>query len=289
MNVTFRQEIYQKPLDKYGYVILQNFANAEEINELLKVYEENKPENPDRQFYVSHWLKGGNLKKNIDSGLQRILVPLAQKYIDNHVPVFAALSIKHPGKESAMQLHQDWAHVNEEKFRSINIWVALNDIDHTNGPICLVKGSDRLFNEPRGVDTPQTFRYIGEENLQPYLTDIYLKAGDAIAWDHRVIHGSRINYSDKNRVAAVINLRPVESEFLLYYGVELPDITEVEVYQAMDEFFIEYDSVNQWSDVRKANYLYKMPYKDLHITEEKLKIFLGKEFPGEFNLTANTF
>ena len=282
MKKTFKSDDIEEKFAKYGYTIIRNFINKEEIAELREIYEQNKIVNSTRSFYVSHWIEGGNSKKNIDDGLQKVLVSRAQQYLDDFIPVFAALSVKHPAADSAMHLHQDWAHVDESRYRSLNFWVAIDETNEYNGAICLLKGSHRLFDYVRGVALPDTFRHIGSDNLQKYLTNIYLNPGDVVAWDHRVIHGSLTNVSDKIRLAAVVNMRPAESEFLLFYTKPGQDSKEVEVYTPEKDFFVTYDSVNHPEDVEKTPMLRKYKFHDLNIKEPDLMNFLKKEFPGEF-------
>ncbi len=285
---TFKSDDIEEKFVKYGYTIIRNFINKDEIEELRQLYKDNELPNPPKSFYVSHWIEGGSSKKNIDVGIQKVLVPRAQQYLDDFIPVFAAMSVKHPAPDSAMHLHQDWAHVDETKYRSLNVWVAMDETTSENGAICLLKGSHRLFDYARGVAIPETFRHIGSENLQKYLTNIYLNPGDAVAWDHRVIHGSLTNHSNKLRLAAVVNMRPAESAFLLYYikpGSEARNAeTNIEVYSPEMDFFISYDSVNHPTDVEKTTFLKKYPYCDLNIKEPDLVKFLMDEFPGEFLL-----
>jgi len=282
MKKTFKSDDIEEKFVKYGYTIIRNFISQEELMQLREVYEENKIINPTKSFYVSHWIEGGSSKKNIDLGLQKILVPRAQEYLDDFIPVFAALSVKHPAADSAMHLHQDWAHVDEERYRSLNLWVAMDGTNEKNGAICLLKGSHRLFDYVRGVAMPDTFRHIGSEHLQKYLTNIYLNPGDVVAWDHRVIHGSLTNVSSNVRLAAVINMRPAESQFLLFYTKPGAGCKEVEVYTPERDFFVAYDSVNHPEDVEKTPLFRKYDYHDINVQEADLINFLTSEFPNEF-------
>lgn len=279
---TFNADDIEANFIKYGFTIIRNFVNKEELLHLRSVYENNKLANPPKSFYVSHWIENGSSKSNIDLGIQEVLVPRAQSYLNDFIPVFAAMSVKHPAPDSAMHLHQDWAHVDETIYRSLNFWVSIGDTNEKNGAICLLKGSHRLFDYVRGVALPDTFRHIGSDNLQKYLTNVYLQPGDAVAWDHRVIHGSLTNSSNEVRLAAVVNMRPRESKFLLFYTNPEKGCKDVEVYAPEKDFFIKYDSVNHPQDVEKSPMVEKFPYLDINIHEADLVEFLTKEFPGEF-------
>lgn len=281
MRRIFKSDAIESSFRKFGYTVIRNFISSSEVDCLLNVYNLNKEPNYSKQFYVSHWIENSCSKRNIDYGLQKILVPRAQEYLLDYIPVFAAMSVKHPGTDSAMELHQDWSHVDEAFFCSLNIWVSLGVTNKDNGSICLVKGSHSLFNYPRGVSMPSTFQHIGSSNLKKYLIDIELAAGDALIWDHRLIHGSRVNRTQHTRLAAIVNMRPRDSDFLLYYyegSKEDAQEPNIKIYSPDPDFFISYDSVNRPEDVKQTRFLGKLPYRDINIWEEDLILFLKREF-----------
>jgi ectoine hydroxylase-related dioxygenase (phytanoyl-CoA dioxygenase family) len=283
MKPAFKAEALQEKFEKYGYIIVRNFISQQEIEYLWKIYDETKDIITDRSFYISQWTDKNEMKMKISNAVTSVIQSKAEEYLNGYTPVFGVFGVKHPKPDSAMYLHADWAHVDETLYRTVNIWCPLLQIDETNGSICLVKGSHRLFDYIRGVGLPDAFYRIGEKNLFPYLTDIYLNAGDVIMWDHRVIHGSRVNFSKGPRVAAVLNMRPVESKFYLYYGVPDMEPTAIEVYAPPANFFVANDSANDPELIKQTSQLEKtIDYRDPDVDENKLKKFLVDEFPGEF-------
>ncbi len=283
MKPAFKADALQERFEKYGYIIIRNFISSDEIKYLWGVYNDTKDIITDRSFYISQWTDKNELKMKISDAVTSVIKNKAQEYLNGYVPVFGVFGVKHPKPDSAMYLHGDWAHVDETLFRTVNVWSPLLDIDKDNGAICLIKGSHRLFNYIRGVDIPDPFYKVGEKNLYPYVTDIYLNAGDAIMWDHRTVHGSRTNFSNGPRVAAVLNMRPAESTFYLYYGVPPMEPTAIEVYAPPADFFVANDSANNPELIKKAStYVESIEYQDTDVDEAKLKKFLVDEFPGEF-------
>jgi len=283
MNRTFKADALQAQFEKYGYIIVRNFLTKEEIDGLWTVYDDNQKVVTDRSFYISQWSDNKEMKFKINDAVQKVLVPKAQQYLNNYDPVFAVFGVKHPQPDSAMYLHGDWTHVDETKFRTVNVWCPLQEITPTNGAVCLLKGSNRLFNYIRGAAIPDTFHHIGEKNLMPYLDDIYLNAGDALMWDHTIIHGSRTNTSDSPRVAAIVNMRPAESTFYLYFANPPENPKTIEVYAPPSDFFLTNDSANNPELVKQSStFIEEIPYVDPKIDEKMLISFLAKEFPGEF-------
>lgn len=283
MKRTFKADALQNQFEKYGYIIVRNFISPEEIKYLWSIYEETSNIITDRSFYISQWTNKNQMKQKISDAVTSVIKNKAEEYLNGYVPVFGVFGVKHPKPDSAMYLHGDWAHVDETLYRTVNIWCPLLDINEKNGAICLIKGSHRLFDYIRGVGMHDPFYKIGEKNLYPYVSDIYMNAGDVIMWDHRTIHGSRTNISNGPRVAAVLNMRPVESNFYLYYGVPSMKPTNIEVYAPPADFFVANDSANDPELIKQSSQFVKsIDYVDPDIDEAKLENFLITEFPGEF-------
>lgn len=283
MRQTFRNPDYQSEFEKFGYVILRDFLDNEEIHYLKSVYDETKEVVADKKFFISQWSDKVDFKFKINDAVQKIFIPKTKQILIDYIPVFGVFGVKHPGAGSEMYLHGDWSHVDETNFRTVNLWSPLLDINKDNGAICLLKGSNRLFNYIRGAGIPDAFWYLGEEKLQPYLSDIYLNAGDVIMWDHCIIHGSRVNNSNETRVAAVLNMRPAESTFYLYFANPMDNPKQIDVFEPPANFFLEQDSANNPELIRlKSRFIKSIPYKKTSITKRELEYFLAENYPDDF-------
>jgi len=280
MKRTFIKSDHQTLFEKQGYIIVKNFISTEEIKYLRDIYEETQNVVQGKKFFISQWSDNKELKFKINDAVQKVILQKAQSFLDDYVPVFGVFGVKHPGKGSEMYLHGDWTHVDETKYRTVNVWTPLLDINRKNGAICLLKGSNRLFNFIRGAEIPDAFRNLGEKKLKPFLTDIYLEAGDAIMWDHCVIHGSRENSSKSTRVAAVLNLRPRDSEFYLFFASSKTNPEFIDVYKPPQDFFLQSDSANKPNLIKEASELIdRIPYVKPEISLNKVEEFLKNEFP----------
>ncbi len=283
-RLVFKDPGLQERFEKYGYIVIRNFLDQQTISSLYQVYEENADVVTDRAFFISQWSNKHGHKERINRAVQAALVPRASRYLHDYLPVFAVFGVKHPAEDSGMYLHQDWSHVDESRFRTVNVWCPLLDLDKDNGPIHLLKGSHRLFDTWRGVDIPDSFISPGEETLRPYLTEIILNAGDVVMWDHRVIHGSGVNRSDRTRVAAIVNMRPRESDFYLFYADSHERASEIEVFEPPHDFFTANDSANEPELVKqRALFCHRFSYSPLSVSAEEFKDFMRVEFPGEFD------
>jgi Phytanoyl-CoA dioxygenase (PhyH) len=83
---------------------------------------------------------------------------------------------KDSGDAGSLPLHQDWMVTDEEHFRTITIWVPLEDCGLENGAIQMLPGSHQYLNLLRGPNLPVAIREIAPE-LEKDLVTLTLKAG----------------------------------------------------------------------------------------------------------------
>lgn len=124
------------------------------------------------------------------------------------------------------QPHIDWSLVDEEKSRSFNIWISLVDLNSKNGAIEVLPGSHHLPATYRGPNIAE--RTI---DLQDFfwetMTELHLKAGEALIYDHKLIHGSKDNLPDEVRPATACTVCTTDADFRLYYKNKQTDVIEV--------------------------------------------------------------
>lgn len=236
MRTVFCDKALENNLTHKGYAIIHQLLNPEELRE-LELFIEHNPLNDSRLFTISNWNKDKEYSKKINNQIIKVLSPAANRYISNYRPVMGVLAFKQPGTNSALPMHQDWSLVDEEKYRSVSIWVAVTEMNEETGTIQIIKGSHKYANYPRGINTGYSF-----SNVQHYLEanhaeNIYLKKGDAIIFDHRLIHGSAINNSNEIRIAAVLALIPSEAAFIHYYKSKGKENTYEILAMKEEEFF----------------------------------------------------
>ena len=106
--------------------------------------------------------------------------------------------------------------MDEGPFRSCNVWVPLVDLTKNNGAIEVLPGSHQLFTTYRGPNIPDR-----TNDLQSFywetMTPLYMKAGEALIYDHRLVHGSKDNMSDKIRYASACAVTSKSAKLRLYY------------------------------------------------------------------------
>jgi hypothetical protein len=136
-----------------------------------------------------------------DPGIQQIILRSALGAIFAQlegVPTvrlcFDSLLMKRPFALPS-RFHLDLPHWSVRSNHAATIWVALDDVDATNGCMCYLSGTHR---DPRTepVDAPQGFRALFERYPDwAKLTPVFcpVSAGDAVAHHALTAHGSTAN------------------------------------------------------------------------------------------------
>lgn len=233
MKSVFAHIPYEQNLQSEGYVVLPAFIPEDLCDLLISLHNQNGHYDA-RPFSITNWGDDVNLRNQVYKAIVSALLPYAEKYIPDYRPVMGVFTVKQPGDNSAMLLHQDWSLVDETINRSVSIWVALCDMDHRNGNLQVAPRSHLYCNYPRGMNFGVPFESIRTLMHEKYLLDVPLRKGDAVVFDHRLIHASPPNLSDRVRLAAVLALIPKQATLVHYY--RNPN-NEIELLELDDEAF----------------------------------------------------
>lgn len=158
-----------------------------------------------------------DLIREIDTQLKAALVPELKHHFQNYTPMMCTYITKQPGEGSETNIHQDPTFVDESRFVSANVWIALHDIDHQNGNMFFIKGTQRYMYSLRVTPSCPTAYDEVRDLLKENITEVSVKAGEAIVINHAVMHGATPNLSNGPRVAAVIAIRSEESDWIYHY------------------------------------------------------------------------
>ncbi len=119
---------------------------------------------------------------------------------------------KPPGSRQHVPLHQDYPNAPDEQVKP-EIWFALDDADEDNGCLRVVPGSHRAGRvahrespvEYMSLEVVEHDRFLAESVPVP------VKAGDAVVFCTRLIHGSLAPTSDRPRRAFVLAYQATEN------------------------------------------------------------------------------
>ena len=225
-------------LERNGYAIIPRFLKASEIAQLKGFYN-GLEEDEDQQFYTSHWLMSSERKQRIHDYINPIIKKTASNYFSGTKDVFSYFLVKKSGTEGKVTLHQDWSLVDENKYRAYSIWIPLVNTTEENGCFQAIPGSHKIFNNLRGSLIDMPYIDVSEQLETGHAENIQMNAGDALVFDHRLVHLSQANLSGTARVAIGHVLIP-ENVRMIHYTKRDGDSQLVDIYEADDEFLLRY-------------------------------------------------
>jgi len=218
MKPLFISPQHQQKFEEDGFVKIP-LLNASEIASLLAEYDKvsEQHERLNIPYITTSLTYDAGLIARVDEVLQRIMGPAIDKFMIHYKLLFGNFLIKMPVSNSETAPHQDISFVDEDQYASVNIWVALQDINKENGCMYFLKGSHKLVSTLRpACQYDWEFEQVKEEIIS-HADTFTAKAGDAFIFNHAVLHGSYPNTSGKPRVAAVIAAYHSEAPLIHYY------------------------------------------------------------------------
>lgn len=252
-----------------GFVVVP-FLNPSEIVALKKVYNDAHSEQQ-VPFYATAHHQDSEFRKRMSEAIAAILKPHAEGVFVNCQLLGASFIVKAPNAESSLQPHQDWNIVDETEFRSFNVWIPLVDLNEENGAIEVLPKSHNWLRGYRHSSIDCAYRKV-HHLVWEIMTPLYLKAGEALIYDHALLHASKANTSLENRIAIASGVKPSEAQMLFYWN----NGGRIEQYESNTEFFMTQNIfAGPGSLKKKAQFGYDFPV----VSPEMFFKWVGKEFP----------
>jgi hypothetical protein len=221
-------------LETEGYVTVP-FLNEGEVQTLVSIYNANHPNGKEGLYATAH-SDSYEFKKRLNDEILKQFMRAINELFYQCRPLGGSYIVKYKGEKGVLFPHQDWNIVDEDYFRSFNIWVPLVDTNEENGAISVLPKSHKLVKSFRGVNIPDPFMKINGYTWKFHKT-LNMKAGEALIYDHRLLHASIINQTDKPRLAVVFGIIPEQAE-MKYFYMENGIVSE---YANSVDFFFEHD------------------------------------------------
>jgi hypothetical protein len=166
------------------------------------------PGDPGSGLFNDTWSTDVDYKRAVAAAMDRVFAPAVRRVLPDHRSLGFVHVVKWPGDAGDVVAHRDPTFVDEDRFRSLMVWCALEDVTIGTGALWVVPGSHRATTGVRGHQC--------EENLYPevsaersqYAVPLELRAGAAVLYDHALIHTSGPNRSPAARVAVAGVLVP---------------------------------------------------------------------------------
>lgn len=214
-----------------GFIVVP-FLDNTEVTNLLKIFEA-IPQEEQTDFYASSHQSDLEFRKKTNDAIVESFKRSVEQIFNDVELLGGSFISKKPNYNQQLQPHQDWNIVDEKRFRSYNIWVPLVDTTKENGAIMVLPESHLWFNNYRHSSIPCAYTSVHQllfENMQT----LELKAGEALIYDHALLHASQPNVSEKTRIACAAGIKPIEAEMLIYWNNE----GQIEEYDCDASYFL---------------------------------------------------
>lgn len=237
-HVVFKDEELAEKIHTTGYTTFQGLSSDQlaQLNELFD--REHSFDVKEGGMFYSMYSRDKEYRKRVHETIAEILRPTLEKYFKNYKNVVNAFVVKLPGEKSEFYVHQDTSAVDEFKFSPLSLWIPLHDITPENGALAVIEKTQWFFSPYRGVSFAFPFKKIND-TIKKYLRPVYMKAGEVLCFDNRIIHNSMANVSDQPRIAVICGLFPEEASFQTCYQAP-EEGAPIELYHHDDNYMMDY-------------------------------------------------
>ncbi|MES2622251.1 MAG: phytanoyl-CoA dioxygenase family protein [Bacteroidota bacterium] len=210
----FKDTAIEKKYVEDGFVILP-VLDEKVLTQIKSLY----------HYYYSHQVEGlqpllrtGSSKNNIEMHYQiaGIVTPVLEKWFKPFAFNANHFIVKGANDPNEFRLHQDWNVVDETRFIAAHIWIALQDIDQTNGGLFVATGSHKFFENYRSGSCGIAF-IERTEKVRSSVTNMKVKAGEAVVYQQALFHGSYPNTTNQPRLVCLSSIRPVQAPMVYFH------------------------------------------------------------------------
>lgn len=258
-----------------GFTTLQILDSISiiKLTNLFHYYNENK-----EGFFPTTYSEKNIDRKKISKEIIEILDPFLQKNLKDFKIFAGSFITKYPDKNSELGIHQDMTLVDESKFIGVNIWIPLCEINERNGAVHILPKSNRLIPTYRNASIPNIYDQYSDL-IKEYTKPVFLKAGEALIFDHSIIHYSPSNFSNSIRLAVNVFISNKEATIRTCHLDTKNNDGKVLIYEQEDNFIVEYEQFNNQKEllpkigkqIDKRDYIFKS------IDPQMLKRNYGKQ------------
>ncbi|MFN8321361.1 MAG: phytanoyl-CoA dioxygenase family protein [Chitinophagales bacterium] len=262
----FFEEKYNATIHEQGYAIVP-FLNVEEVKGLAEFFYANHAQLPDGMYASSH-APDFAFRKKMNEEIKRVCKRAVEVTFQNATPLGATFMVKSKGENGSLHPHQDWSIVDEDEFNSYNIWLPLVDVSEKNGTLLILPNSHSMLSNIRGLNIPSSFEKVEKEVWQ-YLVPVNMQAGEALVYDHRLLHASGLNETNKPRLVIVYGLIPNSATMRYYFGKD----GMIEEYECYPEFYFSQQITDGPANLK---IIASRVNENLNVEQELLKKIYGK-------------
>lgn len=235
----FKNKDFQNELDHNGYIVL-NVLNEKEV---IGFHQEYNLIQKDLEFNAGVHITMEHSSPNLAKEISNTLISKVKGYLNQTFENYklfqgSFIAKEQSSTENKIHHHQDWSFVDESiGNNSYTLWIALCDITYEMGTIGVIPKSHLDFNNIRYSpiekykEYSKVLEYVKDKTVQK----IELKAGQAVLWNHKLIHSSGINKSSKVRLNMTFAITSNTAQLKLFWMS--PRTNEVTEFNVPDNFY----------------------------------------------------
>jgi len=228
MRKIFTDDILDLQFKNEGFVVVDLF-NPEQAQQYYKIFNQ-LDSGVGGRFFASMWSSDKAYRLKVDDLVKKILMPHANHYLYKYTPFFSDLIVKKPSFNQKIDIHQDWAFVDETSFTSVFIWCPLQDVSKRNGCLQLIPKSHLYLSKIRGSNIQLVKNYSILRKLDKHLLSLELKAGQAVLYNPAILHASPPNRTFKNRLCIALTCIPEDAKLFHYHlNIETQKVEKLEI------------------------------------------------------------
>ena len=247
MRQILPNENSQEELAQKGYTKI-SLLSPEEVDYLSEKLWQLQPDdkfapegegNYEKTYHLTFLDTNADYKQKANELIQGFLIDKAENKLINFKVLAKNFFIKPSGK-GELNVHRNWTFIEDYKDTTVTVWCPLVDVDESNGTLQVVEGSHKIMPEIVTPTAPPFFDDFKDAIIEKYSKPIFLKAGEALVFDDKLIHWSDNNKSKSPRPAVVMACVPADVDTVFYYLDYSSNNNEFEVFQINTDFFKEF-------------------------------------------------
>lgn len=224
MRRIFRNDALNRKLEAEGFVVV-SLLRESEVQQLREYYQSIAAKHTG---FTTYAVNDYNLRKAVDAEIKTQLSGSAELLFEGYELFWGNFFVKESGSPP-IPLHADLQYAEEPEEISLNIWCPLQDVNEENGALGIIPYSHHALHQIRGTNITNSYR-MNNNNMQTRLGKILnLKSGEAIIYDHRLLHYSSPNSSDRTRLA-ITSVVTRKGAVKLHYYAENENSVDFEKY-----------------------------------------------------------
>lgn len=249
----------QYHFDTYGFAKIK-LLSEEQIELLLNIYNKYFLNKQVSHFTSTNFIPEKLERYSISKDILATITDSIHKNLTNIKLWNAAFLIKPTGNNTEFNLHQDWTFVDEEHFYSGNIWMPLQDTNEENGTLYVIPKTHFAQIKTFRAQTIHELFFEKEHILKPFCIPLKIKKGEALIFQHSLIHYSSANKSNSNRIAAVCGFNSSKAILKTHYRISE---IECEEYEMPDNFVFDFEDGKSLNNKPNGTFIkkIKIPYQ----------------------------